>query len=160
MLWPETRASGGRNRPHAFEMRKQKWFNKFSNIEGKSGGNSRKSKILKFSKFSKIFGYFDEKIEEKIVDFFENLFFGSVRGKWGAECVYLPIGHLLKKFGKDSMLENFFIRCQSRKSRENLGEILEYFEFFKYFVEKIVDFFSKIPSEKIFFKIYLSVRWK
>ena len=24
MLWPETRASGGRNRPHAFEMRKQK----------------------------------------------------------------------------------------------------------------------------------------
>ena len=24
MLWPDTRASGGRNRPHAFEMRKQK----------------------------------------------------------------------------------------------------------------------------------------
>ena len=169
MLWPETRASGGRNRPHAFEMRKQKWFNKFSNIEGKSGGNSRKSKNFKifrifrwknrrknrrfFWKFifrfgarkmrcgmclsthrasfkkvwerfyvgeifyplskSKIEGksggnsrifwifqifrwknrrFFSENPVEKI--FFENLFFGSLRGKWGAECDYLPIGRL------------------------------------------------------------------
>ena len=58
------------------------------------------------------------------------------------------------------MLEIFFIRCQSRKSRENLGEILEYFEFFKYFVEKIVGKKSKIPSEKIFSKKYFSVRSK
>ena len=50
------------------------------------------------------------------------------------------------------MLEKFFIRCQSRKSRENLGEILEYFEFFKYFVEKIVEKIKKIVG-KTFFEI-------
>ena len=50
------------------------------------------------------------------------------------------------------MLENFFIRCQSRKSRGNLGEILEYFEFFKYFVEKIVEKNRKSRRKKYFRK--------
>ena len=103
-----------------------------------------------------------KKSKKKSSIFFENLFFGSVRGKWGAECVYLPIGHLLKKFGKYSMLENFFIRCQSRKSRENLGEILEYFEFFKYFDEKSSKKNRKSRRKNIFEKMFfgsLEIKW-
>ena len=60
--------------------------------------------------------------------------------------------YLLKTFGKDSILEIFFIRCQSRKSRENLGEILEYFEFFKYFEEKIEEKIEKSRRKNIFRK--------
>ena len=57
-----------------------------------------------------------------------------------------------KKVWERFYVGEFFIRCQSRKSRENLGEILEYFEFFKYFVVKIIEKNRENPVGKNIFQ--------
>ena len=155
MLWPETRASGGRNRPHACEMRKQKWFNKFSNIEGKSGGNSRKSKIFKIFKIFRIFRW---KNRRKIVDFFWKFIFRFGARKMRCGMCLSTHRASLKKVWETFYVGEIFYPLSKSKIEGKSGGNSRIFWIFQIFRWKIVEKKRK-HRRKIFFQKCFSVRY-